>query len=94
MGQGENVLADSERLTSDDLADAEAELLAKHLFLIGKKSPIMAVAIRETVHLKDYAALAAILWPRIVKTKKLVDSAPPRPRKRRSLFRVVESTAG
>lgn len=75
-----------------DLADAEAELLAKHLFLIGKKSPVMAVAIRETVHLKDYAALAAILWPRIVKTKKLVDSAPPRPRKRRSLFRVVEGT--
>ena len=76
-----------------DLQDLEAELLAKHLFIVGKKSPVMAVAIRETVHLKDYAALVAIIWPRVVKTKKLMDSAPPRPRKRRSLFRVVEGSA-
>ena len=76
-----------------DLTDIEAGLLAKHLFKLGQKSPVVAVAIRETVHLKDYAALAAIVWPRVVKTKKLVDSAPPRPRRKRSLFRVVEGSA-
>lgn len=54
---------------------------------------MVAVGIRETVHFKDYAAIAAILWPRVVKTKKLVDSAPPRPKRKRSLFRVVEGTA-
>lgn len=77
-----------------DLTDLEAELLAKHLFKLGQKSPVVAVAIRETVHLKEYAALVAIILPRVRKTKRLVDTAPPRPRKKRSLFRVVEGSAG
>ena len=73
-----------------DLTDDQAELLAKYLLIGGKQSPVIAVGIRQAVYWKDYAALAAILGPRIRKTQRLIETAPPRPKKKRSLFRPVE----
>lgn len=77
-----------------NLTTDEAEQLAKPLLKWGQRSPEVAFAIRTSIDIKDYAALLAILGPRINLTVKVMREVPRHGGKRRkfSFFRTGGQT--
>lgn len=74
-----------------DFTPDEAELLSNGLLKLGTRNVMVAEGIRTAIEWKDYAALLALLAPRIQKTVAVRKNAPQRQKKAKrgglSLFR-------
>ena len=79
-----------------DFTPDEAELLSHGLLKLGTRNVMVAEGIRTAIEWKDYAAILAILAPRVQKTVAVRKNAPQRQRKAKrgglSLFRKEQAS--
>lgn len=73
-----------------DIDDDETEIVARMMLKQAQKSEKMAFVVRTTVELNSYFAAIAIFAPRIALTAEAIRSAPPRNRRKFTLFRQGE----